>query len=47
LDNIQLSFQLSREIAEAKFFDLEGLPEQRMYSQHVSLIRLLASQTLE
>lgn len=47
LDNIQPSFQLSREIAEAKFFELEGLPEERMYPQHVSLIRLLASQTLE
>jgi 8-oxo-dGTP diphosphatase len=40
----QPKFRFSSEIAKVDFYNPQGLPEEQMYRQHVSLIRHLAHQ---
>lgn len=44
LGDLRPSFRLSQEIAQAGFFELDEMPAEKMYPQHVSLIRQLSTQ---
>lgn len=47
LVDMPLRFRLGREIAGVGFYDLDGLPEERMYHQQVTLIHQLVQQNFD